>query len=243
MLPELKQLIRLQQIDDSVAAAQKTIDGFPTKSEALNARIEKRATTLESIEQQFTEHKAARHAVEKDAAQVQTRLTRFKEQLMEVKTNKEYHAVQVEIANADTEIKRLEDHILECMLQGDELSDIVTEAKHALTAEQSRVSDERATLEAERNALQAQVDQHVIERETVIAGISLETMALFNTLSRGRNGIAVAEARDGRCSVCQVRLRPQFYNELRHNTSLRQCESCQRILYSSPKSDVVTESP
>jgi uncharacterized protein len=50
-------------------------------------------------------------------------------------------------------------------------------------------------------------------------------------VAHGRKGIAVAEARDGLCSVCHVRLRPQIYNEVRRNESLHQCESCTRILY------------
>jgi predicted nucleic acid-binding Zn-ribbon protein len=41
----------------------------------------------------------------------------------------------------------------------------------------------------------------------------------------------VAEARDGLCTICHVRLRPQVFNELRRNDAIIQCSSCQRILY------------
>ena len=47
----------------------------------------------------------------------------------------------------------------------------------------------------------------------------------------------VAEARDGHCTECHVRLRPQHYNEVRRNDSLIQCESCLRILYYAPPAD------
>ncbi len=43
--------------------------------------------------------------------------------------------------------------------------------------------------------------------------------------------VAMAEARDGICTVCHVRLRPQVFNTVRRNEAVIQCDSCQRILY------------
>ena len=40
--------------------------------------------------------------------------------------------------------------------------------------------------------------------------------------------------RDGLCSVCHVRLRPQVFQLVRHNDSIIQCDSCHRILYYIP---------
>ena len=48
-------------------------------------------------------------------------------------------------------------------------------------------------------------------------------------------GVAVTTAtRDGLCSVCHVRLRPQVFQLVRQNDSIIQCDSCQRILYYIP---------
>ena len=64
--------------------------------------------------------------------------------------------------------------------------------------------------------------------------LSPAALRLFEHVSRQRKGLAVAQARDGICTVCHVRLRPQVFNEVRRNESLIQCESCLRILYYSP---------
>ena len=45
----------------------------------------------------------------------------------------------------------------------------------------------------------------------------------------------MAEARDGGCTVCHVRMRPQMFNEVRRGETLVQCESCLRILYFVPQ--------
>jgi hypothetical protein len=69
------------------------------------------------------------------------------------------------------------------------------------------------------------------ERAQVAASVSPDTLALFERVSKHRKGLAMSEAREGLCTQCHVRLRPQVYNELRRNESVMQCESCSRILY------------
>ena len=240
MLAELERLIRLQQLDKSVATARLSIDKFPSISAALDARINERISLLESVEQRIAKQKSERQELEKSVAEIQTRLTRFKEQSMDVKTNKELWAIQTQISTAEKEIKDLEEQILERMLHGDELSDELVVSKKAVKLEQAEVSKEREQLEKEQNQLQVQIDQHATDRTALVADIASPSMALFDTLSRGRKGIAVGEAKDGRCCECLVRLRPQLYNEVMRNTSLIQCESCQRILYARIESTLST---
>ena len=113
MLPDLDRLIRLQELETDVTKARQAIEAFPAQREALAARLADHAGRLETAEQKLATHKADRRTLDKDVAAAESRLTRFKEQLMAVKTNKEYHAVQSEIASASAEIQRLEDLILE----------------------------------------------------------------------------------------------------------------------------------
>ena len=60
-------------------------------------------------------------------------------------------------------------------------------------------------------------------------------VALFEQVARARKGIAICIAtRDGLCSACHVRLRPQVFQEVRRNDAIIQCFSCNRILYYVP---------
>ena len=116
-------------------------------------------------------------------------------------------------------------------LEADDLSRDVTQAEQRLAEEQTVVAAEREGIEQERTALQAQLATFDVERNKVAEQLPSQAMSLFKTLARGRNGVAVVEARQGRCTSCQVRLRPQLFNDVRSNSALIQCESCQRILY------------
>ena len=138
MLPELERLIRLQQLDVDVATARQAIDACPEEHNALNDRLAERRTALERAEARQAEQKTDRTAIEKELAAVQGRLSRFKDQLMEVKTNKEFHAMQSEIATAEAEVQRFEDRLLELMLEADELQAAADAARAALTPKRRR---------------------------------------------------------------------------------------------------------
>ena len=231
MLADLEQLITLQRIDDDAAAARARIEEIPATVEALGARLEASTGELALGQQNLDDSRTDRRELEKKLAAVQTRLDRFREQLMQVKTNREYQAMQVESGSAEGEIRRLEDEILERMIEGDDLTAEVESASGRLAAEKNSVEAERAALKLERDALESRLGQMVDERVKHVGTLAPRLLSLFETVADRRNGTVVARARDGRCSACQVRLRPQLFNDVRTNARLIQCESCQRVLY------------
>ena len=234
MLPDLERLIRLQRLDDAADEAQRTVDAIPARIEALDTRLAASTAAVDAAKRRLDDQKSERHAVEKSLAEVQSRLSRFKEQLMAVKTNREYTAMQHEIATAEAKVQGLEDAILGHMLEADDLTADVEAAERALQADRTEVERERAQLESQRARLEDELDGTSDERAKLIGSIGAAARQLFETIASQRRGIAVVEAHDGHCKLCNVRLRPQMLNRILLNTELIQCESCLRILYYRP---------
>jgi predicted nucleic acid-binding Zn-ribbon protein len=184
--------------------------------------------------EKLAENQSARRAIEKDVAMHQGRLSKFREQAMAVKTNQEYHAIQHEIAFAQTEIKGLEDKVLEGMLEADELTAAVKRADAALVLEQQAVDQDRRAIAAEQIEMKAVVDHVRAERSQLVAAMNPQVLATFQRISQRRNGVAMAPARDGVCTICHVRLRPQVFNTVLKNEQILQCDHCNRILYYVP---------
>src|SRR4029078_6114753 len=83
-------------------------------------------------------------------------------------------------------------------------------------------------------AMKTSLERIATERAEVVRGLSPQVLAIFELVLRRRNGVGGAQARDGICTVCHVRLRPQVFNTVLRNDQIIQCDSCQRILYSVP---------
>jgi uncharacterized protein len=231
---DLQQLIRLQDLDSAVARDRRRIEEIPDIQATLDARLAERTAAVEAVKARIAASQAARRDIERDLAAVQARLSKFKNQLMEVKTNKEYQAMQKEMSVAEQEISDQETRLLERMEEADALALELKSAEAALKAEAGDVARERQALDAERAALERQLQQTGEERTAVAAQVSREALTIFERVSHGRKGVALAEARDGLCTVCHVRLRPQVFNDARRNAGIIQCESCTRILYFVP---------
>jgi hypothetical protein len=110
----------------------------------------------------------------------------------------------------------------------------VKQAEATLKNVQTKVAAERTALDEEVRQLEARLEQTAADRAALVAEINPSTLSVFETVARGRRGVGVAEARDGLCTACHVRIRPQVFNEVRRNDTIIQCDSCQRILYFVP---------
>jgi len=231
MSPDLERVIALQRLDSAFNDAQRRLADEPERAKALDARLEAARQRLAGAKAQLADNQNARRAIEKDVAVHQGRLSKFREQAMAVKTNQEYHAVQKEISFAQAEIKTLEDKILERMLEADELTAGVKRCEKELADDEKKIEAERRAMSAETTELKASLERTVGERSALVSAIDPQVLAIFELVSKRRHGIAVAEARDGICTICHVRLRPQVFNNVRRNDSIIQCDSCQRILY------------
>jgi len=246
MNADLERVITLQRLDSAADAARRTLAEEPDRETALAARLEAAEQRVAASKTRLADSQTARRAIEKDVAMHQGRLSKFREQAMAVKTNQEYHAVQKEIGFAQGEIKSLEDRVLERMLEADELTSALKKAEQDLASEQKAIDADRRAMASQHTELQASLERITRERADIVAGMDPHLLAMFEQVARKRNGIAVAEARDGVCTICHVRLRPQVFNSVLRNDSIMQCDHCNRILYFVPKaapaaSDSVTQ--
>jgi hypothetical protein len=240
---DLQHLVRLQQLDTDIESARRRIDDIPRIQQALDERLAEQREAMAAIKQRLADSQTARRDIEKEVASIQSRLSKYKDQLMEVKTNKEYQAMQKEIATAEEAVRSHEDRILDRMEEADTLARDLKAAEVELTRQEAEIVKERQGLDEEAVTLGRQADQASAARISLARELSPTALRLFEHVARQRKGLAVAEARNGHCMVCQVRIRPQIYNEVRRNESLIQCDSCLRILYFVPSSSESTASP
>jgi len=248
MSPDLDRLIGLQQLDSTIDDARRRIAAHPERVAEAEARLAEARQRVELAKGRLKENHEARRALEKDAAVFQARISKFKDQQAAVKTNREYQAIQHETETAQRDVAAAEEKVLERMMEADGIAAEIKEAEALLAKQEKEVNAEKAALTSELTTVEAALAKATEARASVLANLEPRLLSLFEQVSKVRKGIAICAAtRDGLCSVCHVRLRPQVFQQVRQNDGIVQCDTCQRILYyippPAPAEGVVTHAP
>ncbi len=234
MNSELGQLIRLQEADLRIAELTQRIQELPAEIEDLQHLLEESRQKVENSNHVLEETRSNRKRLESEVDDLKQKLAKYKTQLMEVKSNREYQAMLHEIAGVEKEIGSREDEILESMLEADDVAEKIANASRELKSKESEIAGQRQELEAAIVEAEQEIQSRSTEKEGLIKKIQKGLMADYQRIASIRNGQALAEAREQSCQACHVRLRPQFFAELKVGESIFRCESCSRILYFVP---------
>ena len=142
--------------------------------------------------------------------------------------------MQHQMKSVEDDIGKQEERVLVNMMAADEINAAIKKAEAALKAAQARMASEKAAIENETREHQATVSSCATERQKIVA--AMENKGAIDTFQRIAKvrGTAVARAEGERCTICQVRLRPAVFAEVRKNDHIVQCDSCQRILFFIP---------
>jgi len=229
--PDLKAVIDLQVIDLRIAELNSQVGQAPSKLQALDAQLKRSSQVLDERKQRLTANQKERRDLEGDIQPIRAKISKHKDQLYEVKTNEQYRAMLKEIEGEEGNIRKIEDRVLEKMVEAEELQKQIEHAAADLENERKRLGAEKAVIESGRDAALGELDRLNAQRNDLANKLSETVRNLYQRIAGVRRGVAVAEVRDGCCSACNVRLRPQAYNEVRTNEEVLTCENCGRILY------------
>src|SRR5262245_1367188 len=122
MSPDLERLVQLQNVETAIDEARRRIAAHPQRVQDADARLDRAKQAVEGAKQRLKASQEARREQEREAATFQSRLSKFKDQLSAVKTNREYQAIQLEIETAHKELGAVEEKVLERMMEADTLT-------------------------------------------------------------------------------------------------------------------------
>jgi hypothetical protein len=233
MSPDLIQLIELQQVEKEIAKLRAEIADLPRHVQAIEAKLADAQQRVAKAQAAIKADEIARRKHESEIQGHNEHISKFREQSLAVKTNDQYRALMHEISFAEQEIRKLEDKILEAMIDADAKQQDLKKAQQDLKEDSAAIEKEKAHARAKTAEAEAQLGVQAAHRQKLRSGLDADLLAHYDRLTRAR-GTALAEAREQRCTACQVLLRPQVFNEVRMEARTVYCDSCSRILYYDP---------
>lgn len=224
-------LKRMQENLLEVRRLEGLLHDVPLKIAALQTDLEERKQAVIHAEEALKEEKLRHARLEGDLKSQQEQLSNKNTQTLAVKTNEQLWAIQKEIAFIREKMSEIEIKIIESLEALDECESGVKDAKAALASHSEENKRAIAELEKELASTQGQIVGAREKYAAVHSQIPPRYASMLERIGGMKGGMAMAEAVDGVCLACNVRIRPQAYLEVKLGKAIHQCANCSRILY------------
>ena len=242
MLLEIENLLRLQEADKEIRRLQDEIAELPKRVAAIEHKLADTKAELEKAQGAVKADEAARRKYDTAITDLRSKISKYRDQSLDVKTNEQYKALLHEIQFAEKEIAATEDKILELMVNADAREKEVKAAQAELKAEAAEIEKEKDDARQRTAEDEKQLAEWRAKRDQMRAGVNEDLLRHYERVSKFR-GSGISEVLDHKCMACQVMLRPQIYNDVRTGQQTVVCDSCQRILYFNPANEMLALEP
>lgn len=231
MLPELNNLISLQEVDLEIKGLMQVQQDLPESMRGLESKLSEIKAIAAEKEQELEEIRKQHRQLESDMAMLDEGITRSRQRLMEIKDNIEYKAMLKEIAFKEDRKDQKETEILEILDQIETLNSDLVSLNQEVAGRQEVFDKMQAEVQAEIAQQMGKLQELQTQRQEIQKSISKQLLKRYDFIREKRQGIAIAEVRQGVCQACHMNLPPQKFIELQMDKELMTCPHCQRIIY------------
>lgn len=232
---ELEQLVALQNVDTGIRRLQSELESIPRRRAEIENEFDQRAFEFKALQQTRETARETRATLDRELAEQRTRMEKAERDLMASNNAKVYEAAIRERDAAKKHISELETKVLEQMEAGDTAEKQLAEREPEFARLRTEHDERLHAFEEQTRSWSAEVEERRRERERMFAALPPAVKSAYQRIvARIRDGVALAEARNGSCSACFMALRPQLMAQIRRGDEIITCDNCNRILYYQP---------
>ena len=224
-------LIELQEFDSKLSKLRRNKKFMPLQLEAIRNRIEEKKQDIQSAEEEIKAVKIEIKGKELELHNAEDGIKKFQQQLLQIKTNKEYKALLVEIGGKKADNSCIEDDILDLMDKLDQKELRLNRGKDSLKEIEKKFQQEEARIKKEMQRVEEAIKEEEVKREKIAVKVDSNVLSVYTRLINNQDGLAIVPVIDGACGGCHLSLRPQTINEIKRAQDLVTCERCSRIFY------------
>ena len=231
MEEQIKMLLELQVLDLEIFSKKKILDEMPEAMKELDDLLELKSSNLKKLEEDLKALQLKRKEKETDLASKEASIKKYQGQLFQIKTNKEYTALENEIAVIKADNSLLEEDILKFFDDADSLGQEIDKEKELLVSEKTKTDEQKGAMASEIKKAEGEFNELRGKRQGFCDKIDKKILYRYERILENRNGRAMVPIVEGNCGGCHMNLPPQVINEVRLKKDLVFCGNCARILY------------
>ncbi len=225
------QLLVVQEHDMRILQIEKEMKDIPARKERELERLSGHKAALAESEEALKAKQAKLKQLEIDTGSKRDKIIKLRGQQIELKTNKEFKAMENEIKTIENSIKADEDRELEIMQEIEEARAAVEVSRKELEEENAEVQEDVKDLDERMAGLQAELDDEKAAREAAAAGVDAEWLTRYKGILASKGGSALVSTANGVCGGCFMTLPPYLKHSAKKKTEMVICSFCGRMLY------------
>ncbi|MEW6411854.1 MAG: C4-type zinc ribbon domain-containing protein [Candidatus Zixiibacteriota bacterium] len=228
---QIEQLLKLQIIDYDLGELERSKEYLPDMMENLNREIQESQARYEGTAQGLEDAKVKQQTLELEIASKEAELQKYQQQMMSIKTNKEYDALVAEIDSVKNEISTKETELLETIELITTLEKNAVEFKEKLDQVTENNTKQLEILQQKIDSIGDTTSVKRGERKEVASMIPRPIMSSYERVRKGKGGSAVVAIKHRACGACYKALTPKKIQDIRKAESILTCDNCGRLLY------------
>lgn len=227
---QLIRLVRIQELVSTMRKAESVVAAAPAKLEEIENRFRERNAEYVAIKDRHDELDLDRKTRSEQLKVLEESKTKYTDDLMQVKNQKEYAAILKEIDAVKAQISEHEDAILRDMEEIEKISGEMATHEEHIAMERIAVAQDSKVVEAASNEARQTIERLTEKRREYEVGLSRAMLASMRRLEARRQGVFLSRASEGTCQSCFVRIRPQVFQEIKLASAVHSCGNCRRFL-------------
>jgi len=231
MQNDLELLLKLQMIDYDLGELERSKEYLPDMMENLHREMRDVADRLGQVNELLATSRSKQRTLELDIKTKEASLTRYQQQMMSIKTNKEYDALVAEIDQIKSDISAHETELLQTI---ETISTLEKDLASYLEKDgqiKENNSKQLSILQEKIDSIGEKVAAKEAIRQQVVGTISRPTLSVYERVRRGRGGQVVVLVRKRACGSCYKALTQQRIQEIRRGDRIMTCDNCGCMLY------------
>jgi len=229
---DLARLLKLQELDNDIRSKQSEADDIPAQIEQFKGALKQKQDAAAAAKKESDELAKKKKLLELEVETHNAQQKRLSNQLNEVKSNKEYAALQQEINHAKEAVSKIEEEIIGMLLGEDELKQKLAKINEEAKAEEAFLKTKEEELKAEAKKIEDSLKGEIAGRNEAAALVEDKKMLAEYDKIRAHDpdGIAAVPIASGSCGGCNTMMRAQEVIQVLKCACVIKCENCGRIL-------------
>ena len=227
----LKTLFQLQTSLSAIDEKKALRGELPLEVEDLEAEIEGLTTRIERIQNEIGEFERAISQKKGEIIEAQTTVERYKQQLYDVRNNREYDTLSKEIEFQSLEIELCNKKINDAQKRIADKQEDLARAQELLEEKKGDLNVKKGELDEIISETRAEEEKLKEKAKDYESKIEARLLASFKRIRKNaRNGLGIVYVQRDACGGCFNQIPPQRQLDIKMHKKIIVCEYCGRIL-------------